>query len=618
MVVLLFNLVMVGVVSLLSLIPFNDAANALKEGVLSTTSTMGYSVTRSVFLYVAGAGCAVAVSFVFNRFFKRFFTRQTPQALEQKPLVIPRLQKKEYIFLGIIIVLCGIANITFRERIFDANAIHTEEFYNLSALNEVGQESFSIIYPYSAGNLLIASVLRTAGVGLIYYKVFLNLLAIILGYCCLAVFIKRVPYRFFACLWLFGFYFFLSAIGPTLHANNLRFLLPVGGVVLLFHCANVYAQHYLKRLAALSVIFAGFLFFGSADTIAIFLVVYSLFFVYQIMQSLEIKEKAVFVVAPGIGLLCLGILFGTNYLNIALNQFRSILFYSGHANALPYLSIFTIFHSATVYDVVKNGIYTIISYAPLFIFANVILYLVSIWLKKEERFKESCVVLSLLFATYFLYYRQSFANAGAGRIVTASGVLVFLLLAIKKYYRPTLMSKIITSLGIIFFCAHFLVSSYFLRYNFQYLYRQYVAVRTVSEEFIPCSETFLKENLGFAGFTYCRKDTIEELSRLKAVLSGRPFYVYDDTFSLYYLLDARPVVLIPSYYMAYSKQRILLDTLKNERVEYIVTQPKEHVFGVPDAFLDDPRFMRVINEYQKNHFKKTISIPGFTVFQTWE
>jgi hypothetical protein len=618
MVVLLFNLVMVGVVSLLSLIPFNDAANALKEGVLSATSTMGYSVTRSVFLYVAGAGCAVAVSFLFTKLFKSSFIRQTPQALEQKPLVIPRLQKKEYIFLGIIIVLCGIANITFRERIFDANAIHTEEFYNLSALNEVKQESFSIIYPYSAGNLLIASVLRTAGVSLVYYKIFLNFLAIILGYCCLAVFIKRVPYRFLACLWLFGFYFFLSAIGPTLHANNLRFLLPVGGVVLLFHYANAYARYYAKRLAALSTIFAGFLFFGSADTIAIFLVVYGLFSVYHMLQSSGIKEKVVFIVAPGIGVLSLGVLFGANYVNIALNQFRSILFYSGHANALPYLSVFTILHSTSPLDVVKNGIYTIISYAPFVIFANLILYLVSVWQKKEDRFKESFAVVVLLFTVYFLYYRQSFANAGAGRIVTASGVLVFLLLAIKKYYRPTLMSKIIISLGIIFFCAHFLVSSYFLRYNLQYLYRQYVAIKTVSEEFVPCSQTFLKENLDFAGFTYCRKDLIEELSRLKTVLGGQPFYVSDDTFSLYYLMDARPIVLIPSYYMAYSKQRILLDTIKNEKVEYIVTQPKRNVFGVPDAFLDDPRFMRVINEYQKNHFKKTISIPGFTLFQVWE
>ncbi len=598
---------------ILSFFTFDDAQRAMREGVFTITSSAGYSINRSLFFYAAFLVAATAISFILIKVFKQFFNKATPQSAGQEPLLFPKLKIKEYIFLFIVIVAVGSANILLREKTFNTYTYYTEEFYNLAAINELEQETFSIIYPYSAGNLIAGSVLRGLGINLIYYKIFLNALAIIAIYFCLAMLITKTRHRFLAFIWI-ATLFFWSFIGPTLHANILRLFLPVISVMLLFHCVNKYRESQQKKLLALSLLFASILFFGAADSIAVFIVLYGLFSLYQFLNKSTIKEKAIFVVAPILGVAAMFVIFGMNYASIVANQIRSISFYSGHPNAAPYYSLFTIFHSAGIGDAVKSGIYTSIFYLPFIIMAGLILYLFLLWQKKDQRYSEPFVGAVLLLFTFILYYRQSFGNAGAGRVVGASTVLIFLLLVIKKYYQPNKIQKIILAVSATFFLICTLVGFYFLRYNLVYLYDAHQN-RLAAKGLVACSETSFAKNLEFTGFIYCDKNLIEKLAEIKAVVAGKGFYVYDDTFGLYYLLNTRPMVLMPSLYMAYTKEDLLVDKMKAEGIEFLVYPRQNHFFGVPDIYLKDRRFMKVINSYRDVNFKRVFASPMFEIFQ---
>lgn len=592
---------------------FDDAQRAMGEGVFAITSAAGYSINKSLFFYAAFLLTAIVVSFILIKVFKEFFANYIPQNCSQERLVFPKLKIKEYIFLILIIVVVGAANVLLREKTFNTYTYYTEEFYNLAATNELEQETFSIIYPYSAGNLIIGSVLRGSGISLIYYKIFLNILAIIAIYFSLATVITKIRYRFLAFVWIVGLFFWVL-IEPTLHANMLRLFMPVISVMLLFHCVNKYHEFWYKKLIALTLVFTAILFFGAADSIAVFLVLYVLFSLYQWINKNPIKEKIIFIIPPLLAVVTMFLIFGLNYAAIAVNQIRSISFYSGHPNAAPYYSLFTIFHSVGIGDVVKSGIYTSIFYLPFVIMASLILYLFILWQKKDERNNEPFVGAVLLLFTFILYYRQSFGNAGPGRVVGASTVLIFLLLVIKKYYQPNKIQKIIFAVSITFFIICTSVGFYFLRYSLIYLYNAHQN-RLTANGLIDCSKTPFGSNLKFTDFTYCDKDLIEKLVEIKTVIADKNFYVYDDTFGLYYLLNTRPVVLMPSLYMAYTKEDLLVDKMKAEGIEFMVYPRQNHFFGVPDIYLKDQRFMKVINSYRDANFKRIFVSPMFEIFQ---
>lgn len=598
---------------LLNFLAFDDAERVMREGVFTITSVAGYSISKSIFFYAAFLVAAVAISFLLVYFFKQFFSSLTPQNTSQDPLVLPGLKIKEYVFLIVIILLVASANIFLREKTFGTYTYYTEEFYNLAAINELQQESFSIIYPYSVGNLMIGSILQGLSINLIYYKIFLNALAIVAIYFCLAAFIPRIRYRLLIFTWLMSL-FFWSLIGPTLHANVLRLFMPVISVIFLFHFVNKYRELWQRKLIAISALFAAVLFFGAADSIAVFLVLYALFFLYQLLNGSLIKEKLIFIFSPLLAVVTMFVVFGVNYVNIFVNQVRSISFYSGHPNAAPYYNLFAIFGSSGIGEAVKSCLYTLIFYLPFVIMAGLIFYTTLLWQKKENRFQDQFVSIVLLLFTFLLYYRQNFGNAGPGRVVAASTVLLFVLLAIKKYYQPDRIKNAIFIISIAFFSICTLVGFYFLRYSLIYLYDAYQN-RSVAIGLASCADTAFGKELVFAGFTHCDKSLVEELKEIKVLVKDRSFYVYDDTFGLYYILGARPITLMPSLYMAYTKESIIVEKLKDRAIEFIVYPRDNHFFGVPKEYLKDPRFMKVINDYRTNNFKKIFTSPRFEVYQ---
>ncbi len=601
------------IVKILIFLTFDDAQRALTEGVFTITSIAGYSINKSLFFYAAFLIAATAISFVLVKVFKQFFNNLTPQSAAQEPLLLPKLKVKEYVFLLVVVIAVAAANIMLREKTFDSYTYYTEEFYNLAAINELRQESFSIIYPYSVGNLLVGSVLRDFGVNLIFYKIFLNALALIAIYFCLAVFIQKIRYRLLAFIWLASL-FFWSLIGPTLHANILRLFMPVISVILLFHCVNKYRESWQKKLVALALVFASILFFGAADSIAVFLALYVLFSLYQCLNKSPLKEKVIFIVTPVMAIAAMLVIFGMNYGAIAINQIRSISFYSGHPNAAPYYNLFAVFQSSGIGDLIKNSLYTLIFYLPFVIMAGLILYLIVLWQKNDERHREQFACVVLLLFTFLLYYRQNFGNAGPGRVVAVSTVLVFVLLAIQKYYQPNKIQRTIFIISATFFFICTLVGFYFLRYNFIYLYEAHQN-RLSAKGLVACSETSLGKELTFTGFTHCDEGLVAELMQIKTVVKEKDFYIYDDTFGLYYLLGARPMVLMPSLYMAYTKEDILVDKMKAKMVKYMVYPRQNHFFGVPEAYLKDPRFMKNINLYRDASFERVFISPMFEIFQ---
>lgn len=600
-------------IKILNFFSFDDAQRAMREGVFTITSAAGYSINKSLFFYATFLIVVTAVSFILVKIFKQFFNNLTPPSSSQEPLLLPKLKIKEYIFLFIVIIAIAAANITLREKTFNSYTYYTEEFYNLAAINELQQETFSIIYPYSVGNLFVASALRGLGMPLIYYKIFLNALALIALYFCLAAFIAKIRYRALAFIWLVSL-FFWSLVGPTLHANILRLFLPVILVILLFHCVNKYRESRQKKLVALALIFALVLFFGAADSIAVFLVLYGFFVLYQFLHKASLKEASIFMVAPAIALAAMLIIFGTNYVAIAANQIKAISFYSGHPNAAPYYSLFAIFRSSGMGEVIKNSLYTLIFYLPFVIMAGLILYVMVLGQRKEERRSEPFAAVVLLLFTFLLYYRQNFGNAGAGRVVAASTVLVFILLAMHKYYQRSKIQETILAVSAVFFIVCTLVGFYFLRYNFIYLYEAQQR-RFASGDLVSCAETFLGRELSFAGFTHCDLGLIKELAEIKAVVSDRYFYVYDDSFGLYYLLGVRPITLMPSLYMAYAKESILVGKLNGREIKYMIYPRQNHFFGVPEVYLKDPRFMKNINLYRNANFERVFISPMFEIYQ---
>jgi hypothetical protein len=612
----LFNIIVFSLLYIISLFNFNDAAKAVGEGVLSYSSTSNFSLIKVNILYGSLLLGAVLASFLCFKFFKKYFIWDTPAvSIEDTKIIFPRLSKRDFLFIGIFCIIIACVNLLLKEKIFNLDSLYNEEFYNLSALNELKNNYFSIIYPYSVGNLLLGGMLSKFGIGFIYYKIFLNSLSIVLAYYCLAIFIKKFFYRIAATLWLFLFYFFNSTIAPALHSNNLRLFLPVISIILLFNYTNKYYQVWQRKFLALTLIFIFVLFFGSADSIAIFSVLYILFALYQFLSNLVLKEKLVLIFAPIMAVAVMFLFFGPNYWNLALSQVLSIINFSGYVGSASYPNLFAIFNSRSLFEFVKVLIFTLIYYLPFLMLINLIFYFFIICLNKDERQKNSFLFVIFLFFAYVLNFRKALSEGGAGQVVTSSIVLVFILLVIKRYFKPDSFNKIILRVGIFFLSIIFFVGLYFMRYSILHFYSAYQEYNTNTSSLIPCSETIFKDRLAFAGYMMCQKDLIDRLVEVKKIINEKPFYVFDDTFALYYLLEGDPVELVPSMYMAFKQQDILVNKIEKMNVEYMIYPRQKHFFRVPDPYIKDPQFMKNINLYRDDKFEKTFVSPMFEVFK---
>lgn len=589
---------------------FNDAQEAIKNGIFSVTSISGYSITKSLVLYGIFLIVAIIVGLLFKNRIRVIIGKLTSTETE---FFLPKLLPKEWVGLCVLVAVTALINIGLEPKLFNWNTFHTEEFYNLAALNEFNQGSFSIVYPYSVGHLIAVNWMREFGFHFIYYKILINCAALVGLYYCISTVVKLQKLRWF-CLIMILTLFFLPWAVPTLHANLLRFFLPVFFTYSLFGIFQRYYQHPLyKRIIAYSGLLASLLFFGSADNIVIGTVLYGLFVLWE-WQKLSWIDRGWFFLPPLAAVVFLEVATGFAYVNLLASQLQSISMYSGHPNAMPYFSISTIFSAKDVREVVIQTMYTVIFYVPFILMAGLIACGTALWSYEQKRkFSIPFASTAMLFVAYILNYRQSFANAGSGRVITASIILVFIISAIRMYYPVSRLTKYLSIITVVFFGVAITISLYFLRYTFQYLYSSHT-MSAYSDTALPCKDTIFAPQLTWAGFRYCDKSLVDQLEKIQHLVGKKLGYVYDDTFTIYYLLGIRPTVLIPTYYMGYTDQATLVAKMAASPIEYMVYPKEKHFFGVPIQYINDPHFMALINDYRKSNFSKITFLPDFEVY----
>ncbi len=594
------------VVGVLQLIPFSDAVSALAEGVFSLTSTTGYSMARSILSYGIYFGIiAVGVCiYLFRR--KSIHTEKTVEL----QIVKSSIPRKEWYIVFATIILFGFLVVLFRERVFDARVIYSEEFYNLSALIEFQGKSFDIIYPYSIGNLIMLQVFGWLGISSFVFKIILNSLALIFLYWAISTLVSKIKTRMFAFFWVIIF-FVQPLISPSMHRNLFRFLLPaLIPIVLEYIARRTYSKSYTKIL--LLILFnSALLFFGSADILALGYIIYGLHVVGLWFEKRSIRETVLFLYTPFIGVL--GMLSITNftYIEILKNQLSSIVYYSGYANTTPYLSLFQIFSSESITSLIKQLISAPIYYLPILVMGSTVVFIILSYRKyglNAGYFR----LLFLLVVSYILYFRQNLGDAGIGRIGIASSVLIFIVLTLTHFRERA--AKSIIQWSVVFFILITLVSAYSFYYSALDLKNNYFKQQNHGG-MMPCKDSFIGEKLRFAGFEWCDAGVIADFAVLREKVGDNSIYVYDDTFALYYILGKRPVALIPAYYMAYSRQDILLEKMDNDNIEILVYPKDLHFFGVPSEYLSDFRLMSRVNAYRDEYFGEPIDTPLYTLYE---
>jgi hypothetical protein len=173
MIVFVFTIISLLVTFGVNLVSFSDASEALSAGIFSNTSLIDYSITKSLVLYAVFCSVGAIVAGIY-----RLTSAKNTEPASVDPLYLPKVSRKEWLVVGGVAVIMAVIALVVREKIFSLTSLQGEEFYNLAALKEFGYSSFAIIYPYSIGNLFIARALQSLGVGLIWYKIALNTLAL--------------------------------------------------------------------------------------------------------------------------------------------------------------------------------------------------------------------------------------------------------------------------------------------------------------------------------------------------------------------------------------------------------------------------------------------------------
>lgn len=583
----------------LSFLKFNDAEQAFREGVFSATSVIGYSIGKSVFLYVAYVLLAVVCGGLYWYWHRANWENYIPTetALPTKPI----FKKSELVLLGSIMIAFVVGNYYFAEDFFNQNTLYSEEFYNLAAVNEMSSDKFDLAYPYSIGNLVSIRAFQKVGLTLVDYKVLINVAALGLLYFCIASFVTSRGRRWAYFLFFLVFYF-QPLISPSLHRNLLRFIIPFA-VLTVLQLIQRTGKNNKSTYLYLSLLSVAIFWFSSADILVVSYVVYALFAGIVVATERSLKNVWPYLAAPITALLFLSIFFGTNEFYFLKNQVLSILLYSGFANTTPYYNVWTTFQWAGLAALLKNILNLIIYFSPFLILFNLWLFFVAYYKKIQISLSSRLTYVMILTPAYFVYHRQTLGDAGIGRIGIAAVVLMCITFLLREITNRPRQLEWAYRLSLVFLGAIFFVSGYFLRYSLIDLYHNHIKPAQPLG-IVSCADTIFAQSLHMAGFERCDKSFVEQLQQLKKVVGDRVCYVFDDTFALYYMLNSRPITLIPTYSMPRTRQLDILKKMDKFQVSCIIYPKLSHFFGVPDAYVNDPKFMSLIKEYDKAHLPK--------------
>lgn len=585
-------------------IDFNDAQKALDDGIFSLTSVSGYSVSKSLFLFVSYIFSGILMALFF-----RLRKKECCQADFKEVVSRPMISSREKIIIAVVIIGVIFLNLFFKETVFSETSLHSEEFINLSASNEFDfDDSFDLAYPYSFGNLIILKGFESLGLELIIYKIILNALALIFAYYCLVALVARVSHRIYSFISFLSFYLY-TVLVPTLHRNILRFLLPVFFLFGLRFIDNLKKRE--NRLAALVALNFLIIFFSSADILVVSYIVYAGAFLIRILDKAEKKDLLIHAASPFIALAAMFLLVGSNLFSILYGQFLSLISYSGHVNATPYFDIYSIFHPLDLADLSKKALFGIIFFGPILILFNILAFLMLSYKKENLKISSSYAFLMILASAYFVYFRQCFGDAGFSRIGIVSVLLFFALMVLLFSVSRAKYVKFLNHAGISFFLALIFVSLYFSRYGLIDLYGQRQKIGGIES----CNRLPFSDKMAFAGYEYCDQDLMQELGQISSKINDNDFYVYDDTFSLYYILGSDPGILTPSYNMSFKAQREIIGKMEKDRIGFIIYPKSGHFFGVPSDHMKDENFFKLINEYVNDKFTRYFETDSFLVYK---
>ena len=609
MFVVIANLLGIIFTWMVSSVQFNDASQALASGVYSATTIINYSVGKSIFLYLF----YILIAIIFGLIFYVRYRKNNTEILNEKVESSLSINKKEFLFLIFFLGFIVFVNYFFAENIFSQKTFHSEEFYNLSALNELHYEKFDIIYPYSIGNILILDLFEKIGLNLLAYKIIINVLALFFLYLAISSFVSKRKSRVLYFLLIVAMYL-QPIVSPSLHRNILRFIIPFLVLSSLMLINNILIRKSKLGYFYLFLVNLFILLFSSADIIVVSYVVYGLFAILSSLREKSIKKFIIYISAPIVSLLFLIIITFGKEVYFIKNQLLSIVYYSGFVNTNPYFNIFDIFKSVGLVVFVKNLVNIIIYYFPLFIIFNLFLFFLSNIKKNIFNLNSRLAYVLILTPTYFIYNRQVFGDAGIGRIGIAASILIFITILLRECKIDGKHLKFVYHACLVFFGTILVVNVYFLRHSFIDLYDAKIQQK-IDDNTILCSDSFLSSNLKFSGYKYCDKYLVDNLLELKQVVGDNRFYIYDDSFSFYYIFSTRPITLIPSYSMSYTGQNKVKDKLIDNDIRYIIYPRNSNFFGVPENSRNDSNFMKIINAYMADSFEEVYRSSQYIVYK---
>ncbi len=606
MTILLTHIISTALVWVASFVPFTDAEEALRQGVFSATTVVGYSVGKAVILYVL----FIALGGLFGLIASVRHKTADPVTTVASTKGLPRLSGGEWRKLLVVLILLGFANVFFAERVFDSRSFTSEEFYNLGGLVELQSGEFDMLFPYSFGNLIMLDAASSIGMSLPLFKGIFHPLLLFILYLAIAAIIPTPKHRWRTFLFVLLLYL-QPILSPTLHRNVFRFVLPFVTLAVTKVVWDVLAASKQRWFLGVTGVYLFVLWAGTADTIVVSSVVYGVFTLLKSWQQRDWRLFVLGALAPLVAvIISLGVT-GGQYLTYLGAQLGAITAYSGFVNTNPYLNILTAFPGESVWKTLSE---VLIYYLPIVVMFQLVYFLARHWRSLPWAKHEWFVYIAALTPAYFIYHRQTFGDAGIGRIGIAAAILIFITMCMRQMEIRPGVTAVTYRLSQLFFLTILAVSMYFFRYSAMDLYQQTIAHKDAAT-YVRCDETFLAERLTMIGYEWCERALVDELSELDSFLSDEAYYVYDDTFSLYYLLGGRPVTLIPSYSMSHDGQADILDAMARKDVRQVLKAKHGHFFGVPEGAEADDNFMHLVRAEIATNFLQVGETDHFVVYQ---
>lgn len=605
--ILLINLVALCLVILSSRISFNDAQTALSSGIFSLTSVSGYSVTGGLFMYVFYIAIAIIFGLIGNKFYKDKLHINSVDSLQTDKRGV-----KGIVIFGILAaIIVPLLVFNFSPKVFEQNSIHSEEFYNAAASLAWQDDgaAYDVPYPYALSNLLFLHYFGDFSNSLFLYESLLGVIALIFLYYIVSIYSKNFIQKLLSLSALFSMWGY-SIIVPSMHRNIFRFSLIIFFVYFL-QFINARKLSDIQYTASHVLLSLFLLLFGSADIIAIIVILYLFYFIILIINKTELKRIVIYCISPIVSFLLLWTVLGNNLYLYFKFQLLSIMTYSGHVNAAPYPSILYILRDGWI-EMFKQSIILADLYLPILIIFNLILIVIWKFNRKDYRPDSIIVSLTLFSLAYFMYFRQNLGDAGWSRVAVISGVMLPIILILRNRFEGVYI-RIIYYLSIFFVISLSIVCLYFARFGITDIMHSN-SQSNVAKYSEVCPESIVCKGLQSMNYRYFDDGIVSQLNELKKLVGNARFYVYDDTFSLYYLLDSRPITLTPSYSMGYSSESQLIEKMSLEKVEFIIVPKNSHFFGVPKEATDNPDFMKIIKNYMVQNYSVYGDLPDYKVY----